>query len=94
MPSTISTQRFVASKRVVFTVYIRLFQLDAVRLNQLFEQAKWSILGEDIDCTEEEMMSFAALQVDHWLMRVAKMSVIFHHLAPNSNSIHFDIPIS
>ncbi|XP_059813857.1 fermitin family homolog 2 isoform X5 [Hypanus sabinus] len=35
---------------------------DAVRINQLFEQAKWSILLEEIECTEEEMMMFAALQ--------------------------------
>ncbi|GCB69956.1 fermitin family homolog 2 isoform X4 [Scyliorhinus torazame] len=35
---------------------------DAVRINQLFEQAKWCILLEEIECTEEEMMMFAALQ--------------------------------
>ncbi|XP_012690302.1 fermitin family homolog 3 [Clupea harengus] len=35
---------------------------DAVRLTQLFEQARWAILLEEIDCTEEEMMLFAALQ--------------------------------
>ncbi|CAF1166593.1 unnamed protein product [Rotaria sordida] len=38
-------------------------KLDAIRINQLYEQAKWSILSEDIDCTEEEMMTFAALQL-------------------------------
>lgn len=38
-------------------------QFDAVRLTQLYEQAKWAILLEEIDCTEEEMMLFAALQV-------------------------------
>uniref|UniRef100_A0A8B9LRU7 FERM domain containing kindlin 3 n=1 Tax=Astyanax mexicanus TaxID=7994 RepID=A0A8B9LRU7_ASTMX len=37
-------------------------QFDAVRLTQLYEQAKWAILLEEIDCTEEEMMLFAALQ--------------------------------
>ncbi|XP_072529690.1 fermitin family homolog 3 [Salminus brasiliensis] len=37
-------------------------QYDAVRLTQLYEQAKWAILLEEIDCTEEEMMLFAALQ--------------------------------
>uniref|UniRef100_A0A4W4E6P2 PH domain-containing protein n=1 Tax=Electrophorus electricus TaxID=8005 RepID=A0A4W4E6P2_ELEEL len=37
-------------------------QSDAVRLTQLYEQAKWAILLEEIDCTEEEMMLFAALQ--------------------------------
>lgn len=35
---------------------------DVVRLTQLYEQARWAILLEDIDCTEEEMMLFAALQ--------------------------------
>lgn len=37
-------------------------KFDAVRINQIYEQAKWSILTEEIDCTEEEMMMFAALQ--------------------------------
>ncbi|XP_060768593.1 fermitin family homolog 3 [Neoarius graeffei] len=37
-------------------------QLDAVRLTQLYEQARWAILLEEIDCTEEEMMLFAGLQ--------------------------------
>ncbi|XP_005991152.1 fermitin family homolog 1 isoform X2 [Latimeria chalumnae] len=35
---------------------------DAVRINQLYEQARWAILLEEIDCTEEEMLLFAALQ--------------------------------
>ncbi|XP_037636677.1 fermitin family homolog 3b [Sebastes umbrosus] len=35
---------------------------DVVRLTQLYEQARWAILLEDIDCTEEEMMLFGALQ--------------------------------
>ncbi|XP_071400839.1 fermitin family homolog 3-like isoform X3 [Centroberyx affinis] len=35
---------------------------DAVRLTQLYEQARWAVLLEDIDCTEEEMMLFGALQ--------------------------------
>lgn len=35
---------------------------DTVRLTQLYEQARWAILLEDIDCTEEEMMLFGALQ--------------------------------
>jgi kindlin 2 len=38
-------------------------QNDHVRINLIFEQAKWQILNEEIDCTEEEMMLFAALQV-------------------------------
>lgn len=38
-------------------------QADPVRLTQLYEQARWDLLLEEIDCTEEEMMVFAALQV-------------------------------
>ena len=38
-------------------------QNDHVRINLIFEQAKWQLLNEEIDCTEEEMMLFAALQV-------------------------------
>ena len=36
---------------------------DPVRINLIYEQAKWQLLNEGIDCTEEEMMLFAALQV-------------------------------
>ncbi|XP_026146079.1 fermitin family homolog 1-like [Carassius auratus] len=35
---------------------------DAVRITQLYEQARWTILLEEIDCTEEEMLMFASLQ--------------------------------
>ncbi|XP_017058938.1 unc-112-related protein [Drosophila ficusphila] len=35
---------------------------DQVRINQLYEQAKWSVLNEELDCTEEESLMFAALQ--------------------------------
>ena len=36
---------------------------DMVRINQIYEQAKWAILSEEIDCTEQELINFAALQV-------------------------------
>lgn len=36
---------------------------DLVRINQIYEQAKWSILSDEIDCTEQELINFAALQV-------------------------------
>uniref|UniRef100_A0A452T148 Fermitin family member 3 n=1 Tax=Ursus maritimus TaxID=29073 RepID=A0A452T148_URSMA len=39
-----------------------LLQTDPVRLTQLYEQARWDLLLEETDCTEEEMMVFAALQ--------------------------------
>lgn len=42
---------------------VSFLQYDAIRINQLYEQAKWAILLEEIECTEEEMMMFAALQV-------------------------------
>uniref|UniRef100_A0A665XG03 PH domain-containing protein n=1 Tax=Echeneis naucrates TaxID=173247 RepID=A0A665XG03_ECHNA len=45
-----------------FTFYDIEPKYDVVRLTQLYEQARWAILLEDIDCTEEEMMLFGALQ--------------------------------
>lgn len=36
---------------------------DGVRINQIYEQAKWAILTEEIDCTEREMYMFAALHL-------------------------------
>jgi len=36
---------------------------DAVRVNLIYEQAKWQILNQEIDCTEEEMLLFAGLQL-------------------------------
>lgn len=37
-------------------------RLDESRIAELYEQAKWSILTEEVDCTEEEAYTFAALQ--------------------------------
>lgn len=36
---------------------------DEIRINQLYEQARWQVLNEEIDCTEEEMLMFGALQL-------------------------------
>ena len=36
---------------------------DPVRINLIYEQARWQILNEEIDCTEEEMLLFASLQL-------------------------------
>lgn len=52
-------------------------QYDVVRLTQLYEQARWAILLEDIDCTEEEMMLFGALQVEN------TVSLMYHAMAAN-----------
>lgn len=46
-----------------YTFYDLNPKLDAVRINMIFEQAKWLILNEQLECTEEEMLLFAALQV-------------------------------
>ncbi|KAM8939946.1 fermitin family homolog 3 isoform 3-T3 [Pelodytes ibericus] len=45
-----------------FTFYDLDPKFDTVRINLLFEQARWAVLLEETECTEEEMMSFAALQ--------------------------------
>lgn len=50
-------------------------QYDVVRLTQLYEQARWAILLEDIDCTEEEMMLFGALQVGNTPAEAEHMGV-------------------
>lgn len=42
---------------------------DAVRINMIYEQAKWQLLAEEIDCTEEEMLMFAALQVFEFVIK-------------------------
>lgn len=51
-------------------------QYDVVRVTQLYEQARWAILLEDIDCTEEEMMLFGALQVEEYLPNRKKESLL------------------
>lgn len=38
-------------------------KIDAVRINQLYEQAKWSLITEEVECSEEEMFLFAGLQL-------------------------------
>jgi len=36
---------------------------DPSRINQIYEQAKWSILSEEVEATEQELINFAALQL-------------------------------
>lgn len=38
-------------------------KLDAVRINQIYEQARWSLINEQIDCSESEMYMFAGIQL-------------------------------
>lgn len=37
-------------------------KLDMARINQIYEQAKWSLLTEEIECSDSDMMMFGALQ--------------------------------
>lgn len=53
----------LAACKAVILICISPIQVDEVRINQLYEQAKWSVLTEEVECTEEEMMTFAAIQV-------------------------------
>ena len=46
-----------------FAFYDLNVKYDSIRINQIYEQAKWAILTEEIDCTEQELINFAALQV-------------------------------
>lgn len=36
---------------------------DAVRINQIFDTAHWSLINEQVDCSEPEMYLFAGLQL-------------------------------
>lgn len=36
---------------------------DRVRINQIYQQMRWSLMCGEYDCTEDEMLLFAALQV-------------------------------
>lgn len=48
---------------VIYDCYYFIWlQIDEVRINQLYEQAKIQIITEEVDCTEEESITFAALQ--------------------------------
>jgi len=74
-------------------IVVLCFQYDAIRVNQLYEQSKWAILLEEIECTEEEMMMFAALQVRRPCVVVLKfLIVLFQHSW--CNSLTFEDPQS
>merc|ERR1719510_2437840 len=65
-----------------FNFYDLNTKFDSVRINQIYEQARWQILNEEIDCTEEEMMLFAALQ-----LQVAMQANV---MQPNSDEDEVD----
>ena len=59
---------------------------DANRINQIYEQARWQILNEEVDCTEEEMMLFAALQ-----LQVSLSTTLASSIAPFNRCIHLTL---
>lgn len=63
MEQGVKENDFVVVRFKYFSFYDLNPKYDAIRINQLYEQAKWSLLSEDVECTEEEMMMFAAIQL-------------------------------
>lgn len=64
-----------------YSIYDLNTKTDAVRINQLYEQAKWQLLSEEIDCTEEEALMFAALQVR--LLKVKEIDFCLYFISKN-----------
>ncbi|XP_050404891.1 fermitin family homolog 2 [Patella vulgata] len=62
MEQGIRENDFIIFKYKFYSFYDLNPKYDAIRINQIYEQAKWSLMAEETDCTEEEMMMFAALQ--------------------------------
>ncbi|VDP85219.1 unnamed protein product [Echinostoma caproni] len=50
---------------------------DSVRIHQLYEQARWSILSGQLDCTEDEMVVFAAYQLQAELQSAAASQTVY-----------------
>jgi kindlin 2 len=63
MEQTIKQNDLVQLKFKYFKFFDLNLATDIIRVNQIYEQAKWCILNEEIDCTEQESFIFAALQV-------------------------------
>ncbi|TGZ59582.1 hypothetical protein CRM22_009004 [Opisthorchis felineus] len=60
-----------------FAFYDINMKYDAVRIHQLYEQARWSILSGLIDCTEDEMIVFAAYQLQAELQSTAVRQMMY-----------------
>lgn len=67
-----------------YTFYDLNPKYDAIRINQIYEQARWQLLNEEIDCTEEEMLMFAALQV-----KFEQDKIVFQKAALNTPELRF-----
>ncbi|VDD75075.1 unnamed protein product [Mesocestoides corti] len=71
-PPTIPIDDFSSTPSKPPTLYLRFkyynfydinTNYDAVRIHQLYEQARWSLLAGNLECTEDEMIVFAAYQL-------------------------------
>lgn len=63
MEQGIREKELLLLKFKFFTFYDLSPKYDSIRINQIYEQAKWGLISEEIDCTEEEMIMFAGLQM-------------------------------
>ena len=59
----------------VFDVWLIVCQqYDAVRINMIYQQARWSMISQNVHCTDEEVIFFAALQVDNFYICVLNVT--------------------
>ncbi|TNN14542.1 Fermitin family 1 [Schistosoma japonicum] len=69
-----------------FTFYDLILKYDAVRIHQLYEQARWSLLSGQFDCTEDEMVVFAAYQLQAELQSAVVNQQLCINNYPDMNS--------
>lgn len=97
MEQGVRDNNFLQLKYKFYNFYDLNPKYDAVRINQIYEQAKWSLMSEEIDCTEEEMMMFAALQIQIQ-MQVGQAqpsdSSIMDHSTPHMEGDDIDADLS
>lgn len=97
MEQGLRDNNFLQLKYKFYNFYDLNPKYDAVRINQIYEQAKWSLMSEEIDCTEEEMMMFAALQIQIQ-MQVGQAqpsdSSIMDHSTPHMEGDDIDADLS
>ncbi|CAF1471026.1 unnamed protein product, partial [Adineta ricciae] len=91
MEQNVRENDFILLRFKYYAFYDLNSKFDAIRINQLYEQAKWSILSEDIECTEEEMMTFAALQLQIQIQSSSKSMITFQTNDFNDNYDNTDI---
>lgn len=70
-----------------YTFYDMILKYDSVRIHQLYEQARWSILSGLFDCKEDEMVVLAAYQLQAELQSNAANQSI-HGFTDSFNRSH------